>query len=145
MPPTFFYAMCLAAYLAAMAVGLVLSAVLFLVPSTRRLALRLCLAIIGSLPGILLFQFVIGVPLAVLLGIVLAFDAVFNPPDVVQWFVGLPTILVMFVSVTAASFAGCYTGGSVGWEIGGGTPLRVALSQQKVPRWILSRVRRRKV
>jgi hypothetical protein len=136
--------MCLAAYLFAMVVGLVVAAMLLLVPSQRRTGWRLCLAIILSLPGILLFQFVVGLPIGLLLGTVLGSYEVFHPSDTIRWIVGIPTILVIFVSFTAASIAGCYTGASVGWLVGGGIPIRVALSQQKIPRWIFTRLRRRK-
>jgi hypothetical protein len=138
MPPTFVYAMCLMAYLAAMTIALVLCALLFLVPSKRRVALRLCLAVIASLPGILLFQFFVGIVLGVLLAAVLGFYAAFHPPEWVQWVIGIPTILIMFLSLTAASLLGCYTGGRIGWLIGGGTPPRVAISEQPIFRLILS-------
>ena len=138
MPPTFAYVMCLTAYLAVMAAALVVSALLFLVPSKRRLALRLCSAIFASLPGILAFQFVVGVPLAVLLAAVLGFYAVFHPSESVQWAVGIPTILIMFVSLVAASVSGCYTGGRIGWQIAGGTPFRAAVAEQRSVQRVLS-------
>jgi hypothetical protein len=136
--------MCLAAYLVAMVLALVVAAVLLVVPAQRRTGIRLGLAVIGSLPGILLFQFVVGIPIVLLLATVLTCYEFFHPPDIIRWIVGIPTVLVIFASFTAASVAGCYTGGSVGWLLGGGTPLRVALSQQKIPRWIFTRIRRRK-
>ena len=138
MPPTFVYAMCFAAYLFAMMIALVVCALLFLVPSQRRLASQMCLAILGSLPGVLVFQFFVAIPLSVLLAAVLGFDAAVHPPESVQWLIGIPTIIIMFVSVTAASLAGCYTGGRIGWQLGAGTPLRSAVSGQKLFRWISS-------
>jgi len=132
MPPTFAYMMCLMVYLTLMGVGLVLSALLFLVPSKRRLALQGCLAILGSLPGILVFQFVVGTALGVLTAAVLGFYAVFDPSDWVRWVVGIPAAVIMQVSFTAASVGGCYTGGRIGWQIGGGTPVRAAIADQKM-------------
>ena len=131
MPPTFAYIMCLTVYLAAMATALVVSALLFLFPSKRRLALRLCSAILASLPGILAFQFVVGIPLAALLAAVLGFYAVFHPSESVQWAVGIPTILIIFVSLVAASVTGCYTGSRIGWQIAGGTSFRAAVAEQR--------------
>jgi hypothetical protein len=112
--------------------------------SQRRIGVRLCLAIIASLPGILLFQFIAGIPIGLLLATVLASYEVFGSSDTIRWIIGLPTILLIFVAFTAASVAGCYTGASVGWLVGGGTPVRMALSQQKIPRWIFTRLRSRK-
>ena len=143
MPPTFAYVMCLMAYLALMVVGLAVCVLLFLVPSKRRFALRLCLAILGSLPGILVFQFVVGIPLGILLAIVLGFYAAFHPPDWVQWTVGIPTILIMFVSLAAASLLGCYTGSQIGWQTGAGVSLRAAIAEQRVIRHVLSWFKKR--
>jgi hypothetical protein len=142
MPPTFAYVMCLMAYLALMAVGLAVCVVLFLVPSKRRLSLRLGLAILVSLPGILVFQFIVGIPLGVLLVIVLGFYSAFHPPDWVQWVVGISTIIIMFVSLAAASLLGCYTGGQIGWQTGAGVSLRSAIAEQKIIRHVLSWVRK---
>ena len=136
MPATYLYATCLMAYLALMAVGLVLSAFLFLVPSKRRLALRLCLGILASLPAMLVFQIAAGIVLGALLAAVLEFYALFHPPESVQWSVDIPTILIMFVSFAAASFGGCYTGAQIGWQTGGGAPFRVAFSEQKAVRFV---------
>ncbi len=99
MPPTFFYALCLAAYLVAMVCGLLACALLLFVPSQRRTALKVCLAIIASLPGILLFQFVVGIPIGLLLATILACYEIFQPSDPIRGLVGIPTILVIFVFV----------------------------------------------
>ena len=138
MPPTFAYILCLMAYVALMAAGLAVCGFLFLVPSQRRLALRLCLAILGSLPGILAFQFLVGIPLGLLLALVLGFDSTFHPSDWVQLIVGIPTLLIMFVSLAAASLLGCYTGGRIGWQIGAGRSVRAATAEQQVIRFVLS-------
>ena len=138
MPPYFAYMQCLIAYLVLMAVALAVCALLFLMPSKRRLALRLCLAILASLPGILAFQFVVGIPLVLLLAAVWGFDAVFHPPDWAQWAVGLPAIVIMFISLAGASLLGCYTGSRIGWQIGGGTPISAAIAEQKIVRFVLS-------
>ncbi|MFZ0826010.1 MAG: hypothetical protein WAO02_01175 [Verrucomicrobiia bacterium] len=143
MPPTFAYVMCLMAYLALMVVGLAVCVLLCLMPSKRRLALRLCLAILGSLPGILAFQFIVGVPLGILLAIVLGFYSAFHPPDWVQGVVGIPTILIMFVTLAAASLLGCYTGGRIGWQTGAGVSLRLAITEQRVIRYVLSWFKKR--
>lgn len=137
MPPTFAYVMCLVAYLALMVVALAVCAPLFLVLSKRRLALQLCLAILASLPGILAFQFVVGIPLGVLLAAVLGFYAAFHPPEWVQWAVGIPTIVIMLLSLAAASLLGCYTGSRIGWQRGGGTPFTEAIAEQKIVRLFL--------
>jgi hypothetical protein len=133
--------MCLMMYLAVMAATLLASALLFLVPSRRRLAVRLCSATLASLPGILAFQFVVGIPLGVLLAAVTAIEAAF-PSDSVRWAVGLPTIVIMFILLVAASVSGCYTGGRIGWQIAGGTPFRAAIAEQRIVRYVLSRFRK---
>jgi hypothetical protein len=125
------------AYLVVMAAVLVASALLVLLPSKRRLALRLCLATFLSLPGVLAFQLVVGILLGILLAAVLGFEAVFHPPEWVRYVVGIPTILVMFVSLATASLVGCYTGARIGWQIGGGTPVRIAISEQEAVRYVL--------
>jgi hypothetical protein len=139
MPPTFAYVMCLMAYLGLMALGLAACIFLFfLVPSKCRLAMRLGLAILGSLPGIIVFQFIVCIPLGLLLAIVLGFYSAFHPPDWVQWIIGIPTILVLLVSLLAASFLGCCTGGWIGWQMGGGRSLKAAVAVQRVIRLALS-------
>ena len=144
MPPTFAYVMCLVGYLALMAVSLVLCAPLFLVPSKRRLALRLWCAIIASLPGILAFQFIVGPILGGLLLAVLALCSAFHYPDWMEWIVGIPTILIIFASFATASFWGCYTGGRIGWEIAGGKPFMEAVREQKIAQLVVSWFRKNK-
>ena len=143
MPPTFAYAMCLMLYIIGMGIGLAVCLVLLPFPSMRRTALRLAAAIIASLPGVLLFQFVVAIPLGILLGAVLGFYALVHPPDSLQWVIGIPTILIMFLSIAAASLLGCYTGGHVAWRLAGSTPFRVAIVEEPVFRFI-SRLLRRK-
>lgn len=142
MPPYFAYIECLIAYLALMAAALAACALLFLMPSKRRLAVRLCLAVLASLPGVLAFQFVAGIPLLLLLAAVWGLYAVFHSPDWAQWAVGLPTIAIMFILLAGASLLGCYTGGRIGWQIGGGTPFRTAIVEQKIVRFVFSFFRR---
>jgi hypothetical protein len=138
MPPYFAYVICLMAYLALMAVGLAISLLLFLVPSKRRLAIRLCLAILASLPGILLFQFVVGIPVGALVALVSGCYSAFHPPDWLQWVIGIPTILIIFISLAAASFLGCYTGGRIGWQAGAGMPVKAAVANQMIIRFVFS-------
>jgi uncharacterized membrane protein YedE/YeeE len=92
-------------------------------------------AILGSLPGILAFQIAVGIPLSLLLAAVLGFYAVFHLSESVQWAIGIPAILVAFVSLLAASVGGCYTGARIGWLIAGGTPCRAAIAEQKIIRY----------
>ena len=135
--------MCLMAYLALMTVSLALCAPLFLVPSKRLLALRLWCAIIASLFGVLAFQFVVGLILGGLLLAVLGLYAAFHSPDWMQWIVGIPTIIIMFVSLATASFWGCYTGGRIGWETAGGKRFGTAVREQKIVRLASSWFRKR--
>jgi len=144
MPPTFAYAMCLMLYIVGMGVGLLVCAVLMLFPSVRRTALRLAAAIVASLPGVLLFQFVVAIPLGILLGAVLGFYALVHPPDSVRWFIGIPTILIMFLTVLAASVLGCYTGGHIAWRLAGSTPFRAVIAEEPVFRFMSRVLRRRK-
>jgi uncharacterized membrane protein len=125
-------------YLAFMVAALAVCALLLLIPSKRRLALRLCLAVLASLPGIFVFQFVIAVPLGVLVAAVLGFYAAFHPPEWVQWTVGIPTALIMYISFAAASLLGCYTGARIAWQTGRGTPFRAASAEQEIVRFVLS-------
>ena len=135
--------MFLMAYLALMAAGLAVCVLLLAVPSKRRLALRFGVAILGSLPGILAFQVVVAIPLGILLAIVWGFHSAFHPPGWFGWLVDLPTILILLVSVAAASLLGCYTGGCIGWQIGAGMSIRKAIAEQKVIRFTLSWFRKR--
>jgi hypothetical protein len=141
------YGMCLMVYLALIAVSIVCWAPLFLVPSKRRLALQWSLAIVASLPGILAFQFVTGLLIVVLSLVVRTFCAVFHPhpPDWVQPVVSIPVVLIILILFTVASFWGCYTGGRIGWEIGGGKPFKTAISEQKIVRLALSWFRKDRV
>src|SRR5271169_5656871 len=101
--------MCLTCYVVVMIVAFVMCAPLLLIPSKRRLGLQLCLAILASLPGVLAFQFVMAIPLGILLlcatGMHMAFSPP-GPPDWVQWAIGIPIILVMFVSMAGGSLWG---------------------------------------
>ncbi len=142
MPPTFSYAMCLMLYLIAMGIGLAACLVLLKFPSMRRTALRLAAEIIASLPGVLLFQLVVAIPLGILLGAVLGFYAPVHPPDSVQWLIGISTILIMFVTILAATLLGCYTGGHVAWRLAGSVPFRVAIAGEPVFRFVSRLLRR---
>jgi hypothetical protein len=128
--------MCLIGYVVLMIVALALCVPLLLIPSRRRLGFQLCFAILTSLPGVIIFQFAVGLILALPLLAILGFYAAFKPTDWVQWLVGVPTIFVIFVSLAAGSLWGCYTGARVGWKIAGGTPLKTAVKEQKVARLV---------
>jgi hypothetical protein len=136
--------MCLALYLAGMVVALVLCGVLLLFPSTRRFAIRFAAAVVGSLPGVLLFQFVVAIPLGVLLAVVLGSYSLFHASDTAQWIVGIPTIIIMFVSILAASLLGCYTGGHIAWRLAAFTPWRVVVAEEPVFRFMSTLFRRRR-
>jgi hypothetical protein len=142
MPPTFAYSMCLIAYLALMASGMTLCVPLLWMPSKRHLFRPLALAILGSLPGVLVGQFLVGIPLGVLVGAVLGFYAIVDPPEWVQWSVGLPTLFLVFATVVGASLVGGYSGGRMGWEIGRGTVFTEALCRRKIVRLFLLYFRR---
>ena len=144
MPPTFAYAMCLALYLMTMGVGLVICLVLLLIPSMRHTALKLGAAIIASLPGVLLFQFIVAIPLGILLGLVLGFYALVHPSDMVQWIVGIPTLIILFITILAASLAGCYTGGHIAWRLADFTPFRVVIAEEPVIRFASRLFRRQR-
>ena len=144
MPPTFAYAMCLMLYLAGMVIALVLCAVLLLFPSTRRFAIRFAAAVVGSLPGVLLFQFVVAIPLGVLLAVVLESYTLFHASDTAQWIIGIPTIIIMFVSVLGASLLGCYTGGHIGWRLATPAPWRVVIAEEPVFRFASTLLRRKR-
>jgi hypothetical protein len=115
-----------------------------LFPSTRRFAIRFAAAVIGSLPGVLLFQFVVAIPLGVLLAVVLGSYSLFHASDTAQWIVGIPTIIIMFVSVLAASLLGCYTGGHIGWRLATSVPWRVVLAEEPVFRFASGLLRRKR-
>lgn len=85
MPPTFAYIICLIGYVGLMLAALIVCAPLFLIPSKGRLAIRLYLSILFSLPGIFVCQIVAAIPAGLLLGAVLAFYSIAHPPDWVQW------------------------------------------------------------
>jgi len=127
-----------------MIVALVLCAPLILIPSKRRLGSQLCLAILASLPGVVIFQFAVGLVLGVLLLTTLGFYRAFSSPDWIQWIVGIPTILVILTSLAAASIWGCYTGARIGWQTAGGMPLRTAVKEQKIARLASSWFRKHK-
>ena len=143
MPPTFAYAMCLMLYLVGMVAALCVCAVLLLFPSTRQFALRFAAAVVGSLPGILLFQFVVAIPLGVLLALVLGSYSLFHLSDTMHWIIGIPTIIIMFLGVLGASLLGCYTGGHIAWRLAAFTSWRVIVAEEPVFRFF-SRVWQRK-
>jgi hypothetical protein len=142
MPPTFGYVMCLLAYFLLMAAGLAVAGVLFLVPSRRRLALRLGFAVLMSLPGMLACQFVVGIGLVVLLVATLGYYAAAHPPESVQWAIGIPTILIMVGSLASASILGCYAGARIGWLVGGGPPFKANVVEKKLVEAVSSWFRR---
>ena len=134
MPPTFVYFMCLTADFSAdggWACGLRSAR-----PRAvkRRLGVRLCLAILGSLPGILVCQFAVGIVLGVLLAVLSATYSASSPPDWVRWVIGIPLVLIMFISILAASLIGCYTGARIGWKAGGQMSINAAAKDPKKTR-----------
>ncbi|GEM_PF-4195272 len=136
------YGICLLAYGALMLVSLAVCGLLFLVPSQRPFALRLCLATLLSLPGVLLFQAAIAVPLGILLVAVLGFYALFHPAEWIQFMIGFPTIVVMLMSLAAVSLFGSYTGGRIGWQMAKGMPFRSAVAEQKIVKYLRTRFKR---
>jgi hypothetical protein len=127
------YLMCLMAYLGLMAAVLAVAGwLLCFVPSKRRLALSLGGAALLSLPGMLAFQFVCGIGLGILLALSFAFYAVAQPPDSVQWAIGIPLIVIMLASLAGASTLGCYAGARIGWLVGGGAPFTANRMERKL-------------
>lgn len=144
MPPTIAYAMCLMLYLVGMVAALFVCIVLVLFPSTRQFALRFAAAVVGSLPGILLFQFVVAIPLGVLLSAVSGLEVFLHLSDTVRWIVSVPMVIIMFVSVLAASLLGCYTGGHIGWRLAALTPWRIVIAEEPVFLFLCRVLHRRK-
>jgi hypothetical protein len=129
-------------YVAGMVVALFVCSVLLLFPSSRRFALRFAAAVIGSLPGVLLFQFIVGIPLAVFYAVVLGSCGLFHPPDTALSNIVLSAVAVVFVSVLVASLFGCYTGGHIAWRLAESTPWRTVVAEEPAFRFAWKLFRR---
>jgi hypothetical protein len=138
MSPLFGYIMCLVTYLGVMAVALALCVLLFIPPATRPTALRLCLAIIMALPGMLLMQFIGGLAVGAVLACAYVLGTAFHEP---VW-LGVSFVLITLTIFTAATLLGWYTGARIGWDIGGGKPLATAIGDRKIVRFVLARLPR---
>jgi len=115
MPPTFGYIVLLFAYLLAGGIGLGICLLLALFPPTRQVAARLAGGIVGSFPGVILFQ-VLAIPaLIVMFAIFWLVLRLLGPLDglaQIVWNVSvIASMLGMFALSSAAGFA-------VGWRVG---------------------------
>ncbi|HMP81969.1 MAG TPA: hypothetical protein PKA41_04595 [Verrucomicrobiota bacterium] len=115
------------AYLTIMLAILLISGGLALIPATRSTALKLALAAVCSLPGMLALQFCAGFVAGIVILVAFCVNAIFQPSEPVQMLLGVHAVLVTFVTVGVASLVGCYFGGRIGWEIGAGKRFGLAV------------------
>jgi len=135
MPPTFAYAMILFAYVCFGGVALAIAVILAIAPGTRRLARRLAGGVIGSYPGVFLFQ-ILAVPLlAAVWGACWMLRRVFPQPDNQFGAVALITILFVLGIFACMSILGFITGWSAGSGVALGVPLGAALRRTWIARW----------
>jgi hypothetical protein len=145
MPPTFVYFLALSAYLCFGAVALALAAALAVVPAARVMAKRLAGGVIGSYPGVFLFQ-ALSLPVLMALGLLIwLLNRAFQSDTVVAAAVGLTEAMLILGVFAAASLAGFVTGWSVGAEVATGMSIRAALGRAWLVRKFRElRIRRRR-
>jgi hypothetical protein len=129
MPRTSGYMMLLFAYLLVGGIGLGICSLLALLPPTRRVAARLAGGIVGSFPGVFLFQ-VLAIPaLIVMFAIFWLVLRLLGPLDglaQIVWNVSvIASMLGMFALSSAAGFV-------VGWRVG--TRLATGMSFRRAVR-----------
>jgi hypothetical protein len=128
-PPTFAYFLALSAYLCFGAVALALAAALAVVPAARGMAKRFAGGVIGSYPGVFLFQ-VLSLPVLLALGLLIwLLNRAFQSGSLVAAAVGLTEALLLLGAFAAASLAGFVTGWSVGAEVATGMSIRSAVGR----------------
>ena len=141
MPPTFAYAVALAAYVALACVVWSVAIILAIPRGTRPVAKRIAAGMAGSFPGVLLFQLV-SAPLAALIllssGLVMAVTQRGGWVDAVL--IGLGVIALGVVAL--ASVVGFYTGWRTAWEWASGRSAREFLINHSVIGLGLRRARR---
>jgi hypothetical protein len=132
MPPTFAYFLAFAAYLCFGAAVLVFAAALAIVPAARLTARRLAGGVIGSYPGVLVFQ-VLSLPVLVCLWLVAWVLSHFMAPS----FAAGMTAAVLFLGVFAgASVVGFMTGWSAGADVATGMSITAAVSRT----WLVRKI-----
>jgi hypothetical protein len=137
MPPTFVYFLALAAYLCFGAVALVLAAALAVVPAARTTAKRLAGGVIGSYPGVFVFQ-ALSLPVLMALGLLIwLLNRAFQAGSAVAAAVGFTEAMLILGVFAAASFAGLVTGWSVGAEVATGMSVRAAVGRT----WFVRKLR----
>jgi hypothetical protein len=132
MPPYFPYILALFAYIAFAACVLLVAALLAIPHQTRSFAKRLAASMIGSFPGVFLFQMLAFPFVLVVLLMLFVTYAVFHPSDGWQGFIIVGFGLLMFCIFGVASLVGFYAGWRVAWEFAAGRSIRDFLGADRL-------------
>jgi hypothetical protein len=132
-PPTFAYFLALAAYLCFGAATLVLAAALAVVPVARVTAKRLAGGVIGSYPGVFLFQ-MLSMPVLISLWLLIWLLSRFILLSVA---VGMAAAVLALGVFAVASLAGFMTGWSAGADVATGMSVTAAVGRT----WLVRKIR----
>jgi len=141
MPPTFAYVIALFCYVCAAGVGLAVCAALAVVPSLRTSVRRIAGGIMGSLPGVFLFQ-MLSIPL---LGIAWMLfwtvSKVIGPLEGTSQIIWNVVVIIAFVGGFAiASVVGFLVGWRIGARIATGISPVEAVRTSRLLGWAISAV-----
>lgn len=121
---------CWAAYLIAVAVGLMVCTVIAIAPSERPSAKRFASGLIGSVPGVAIFQLAALPVVAVIVGILWTLQRALGDLTGVAAIVWAVVVVVGTIGVFAlASLWGFVSGWAAGLRVIGGTPISTALRE----------------
>jgi hypothetical protein len=131
MPPTFVYALALTVYVAVACLVLGVAALFTIPRATRSVALRVAAGMVGSFPGVLLFQ-ALSAPIVALMlltsGLIMSITSRGGWIDAALIGVGLIALAVF----TLASLAGFCVGWRTGWEVAAGRSVRTFLREHSI-------------
>lgn len=140
MPPVFGYAMMLLTYVMAGAVGLAVCLVLAIFPPLRTGARRTAGGIIGSFPGVFLFQVLTLPLLALVLFVLWCVSQILGHLDGIPQEIWIAMIMTLTLGVSVgASILGFVMGWGVGARIATGMPVKGALKSSRILKWVARR------
>ena len=140
MPPVFGYAMILLTYVMAGAVGLAVCLVLAIFPPLRTGARRTAGGIIGSFPGVFLFQILTLPFLALVLFVLWCVLQVFGHLDGIAQEIWIAVIMTLTLGVSVAtSILGFVMGWGIGARVATGIPVQDALKSSRILKWVAAR------
>ncbi len=149
MPPTFLVLLAIFAWLGIAGAVLFAALLLLTMRTTRRFSKPLALAMMGTLPFLLAYNFIAAIPVGAFLLTSWALWKLIEPGSQSStnnpWLIGVSICAAFFAfgTLLVTSLAGLYDGFGTGWRWGQGQEIRSAVSQALVYRWASRKYQRR--